>query len=233
MRDALRVPMRVVLLAALLGSGLPATAPAQERVWLSTADGGVIAGDLYGSGPHGVVLAHGGRFDKESWAVQARAMAEAGLRVLAIDFRGYGESRGPGQEDPMAAPLHEDILAAVRHLRASGATTVSAVGGSMGGHAAANAAAASPGALDRLMLLGSDGGTTPAALTGRVLFVVAAGDTTASGTPRLVRIREHFDRVPPPRSLVVLAGSAHAQWLFQTDEADYLLALIVAFLTAP
>jgi acetyl esterase/lipase len=36
----------------------------------------------------------------------------------------------------MGAPLHLDVLAAVRYLRKMGAKTVSVVGGSMGGGAA-------------------------------------------------------------------------------------------------
>src|SRR5262245_56917991 len=67
-----------------------------ERISLRTQDGGVISGDLYGVGDRGVVLAHGGRFNKESWQKQAQQLANAGYRVLAIDFRGYGDSRGPG-----------------------------------------------------------------------------------------------------------------------------------------
>src|SRR4249920_780848 len=66
-----------------------------ERVHLRTQDGGLIHGDLYGLGDRGVVLAHGGRFNKESWEKQARTLAGAGFRVVAIDFRGYGKSRGP------------------------------------------------------------------------------------------------------------------------------------------
>lgn len=72
-------------------------------------------GDLYGRGERGVVPAHGGRFDKESWEKQARA--------LAIDFRGFG------QANPVSAPLHFGVLAAVRYLRKTGATGVSVVGG--------------------------------------------------------------------------------------------------------
>jgi len=47
-----------------------------------------------------VVLAHGGRFDKESWSKQAGALVSAGFLALAIDFRGEGKSRGPRQDDP-------------------------------------------------------------------------------------------------------------------------------------
>ena len=71
-------------------------ATAQEPVSFSTSDGGMIFGTLYGTGNRGVVLAHGGRFNKESWAKQARVLEMAGFRVLAFDFRGYGQSRGPG-----------------------------------------------------------------------------------------------------------------------------------------
>jgi len=58
--------------------------------FLSTEDRGVIYADVYGEGDRGVVLAHGGRFNKESWEKQAQTLASAGFRVLALDFRGYG-----------------------------------------------------------------------------------------------------------------------------------------------
>src|SRR6476660_153877 len=84
---------------------------AQEHLSIPTSDGGAIAADLYGKGDHGVVLAHGGRFNKESWSKQARELQAAGFRVLAFDFRGYGQSKGPGQKDVFTAPLHLDVLA--------------------------------------------------------------------------------------------------------------------------
>jgi hypothetical protein len=37
----------------------------------------VIYADVYGQGDRGVVLAHGGRFNKESWEQQARTLASS------------------------------------------------------------------------------------------------------------------------------------------------------------
>lgn len=209
---------------------LPRAGGAQEAVTFPTADGGLIHADVYGAGNRAVVLAHGGRWNKESWAPQARELAAAGFRVLALDFRGYGQSTGPGQADPLSAPLHLDVLAAVRHLRAAGAASVAVVGASMGGSAAADASAQAPGEIDRLVLLGSQAGQEPAKLAGRKLFLIAANDTTASGTPRLVRIREQYEQAPPPKHLVVLDGTAHAQALFATDQGPRVMQEIVAFL---
>ena len=42
----------------------------------------VVAADVYGTGGRGVVLAHGGRFDKSSWKTQAQALADGGFRVV-------------------------------------------------------------------------------------------------------------------------------------------------------
>lgn len=112
--------LRTLLMAVLLTG---ATA-AQELVSFATQDGGLIYANVYGKGERGVVLAHGGRFNKESWEKQARQLAQAGFLAMAIDLRGYGQSRGPGQADPMSAPLHWDVLAAVRYLRKTGAKTV-------------------------------------------------------------------------------------------------------------
>ncbi len=207
---------------------------AQERVSFSTSDGGLIYADLYGESDQGVVLAHGGRFNKESWETQARTLAGAGFRVLAIDFRGYGQSRGPGQSDPLSAPLHLDLLAAVRYLRKTGAKTVSVVGGSMGGNAAANASIqAAPGEINRLVLLAAPAGSSPVILRGRKLFIVSREDLDSGGKPRLSEIRAQYDRVPEPKELVILEGSAHAQFIFQTSQGDLLMREILRFLSVP
>src|SRR5882724_6273448 len=121
-----------LLLAALL---LPGLAMAQQHVSFSTQDGGVVHADVYGSGDRGLVLAHGGRFTKESWTEQMPAFLDAGFRVLAIDFRGRGQSRGPQSKTGEEGAEH-DVLAAVRYLRKTGAKTVAIIGASFGGEAA-------------------------------------------------------------------------------------------------
>jgi len=212
---------------------LTALSAAQEHVSFPTQDGGLIYADIYGSGDRGVILAHGGRFNKESWEKQARELATAGFRVLALDFRGYGRSKGPGFSDPMGAPLHFDVLAAVHYLRKNGAKTVSVVGGSMGGGAAADALIrAEPGEIDRLVLLGATPNGSPEKLTGRKLFIVARDDESGDG-PRLPGIRAQYEKTPDPKELIILDGSAHAQFLFQTNQAERVMREILRFLSAP
>jgi pimeloyl-ACP methyl ester carboxylesterase len=207
-------------------------AVAQKSVSFPTEDGGVVFADLYGAGEKGVVLAHGGPFNKESWAKQARILQTAGFRVLAIDFRGYGQSHGPGQSEPPNAPLQLDILAAVHYLRTTGTKSVSVIGGSMGGAAAGDASIASqPGEIDRLVLLGAAPNEPADKLKSPILFIVARDDANADG-PRLPRIREQFERAPQPKELIVVDGLAHAQYLFQTDQAERVMREILRFLSA-
>jgi pimeloyl-ACP methyl ester carboxylesterase len=129
---------------------------AQQPISFPTQDGGRICADLYGKGNRAVVLAHGGRFNKESWRDQAHALVSHGFRALAIDFRGFGCSSGPGQADFDNAPFENDVAAAVRYLKTHGAKTVSVVGGSFGGGAAGDASVKSAtGEIDRIVFLGA------------------------------------------------------------------------------
>jgi pimeloyl-ACP methyl ester carboxylesterase len=202
-----------------------------EHVSFPTEDGGLVYGDLYGRGDRGVVLSHGGQFNKESWEKQAGQLVASGFRVLAIDFRGYGQSRGPGQADIYSAPLFLDVLAAVRYLHKMGAKTVSVVGGSMGGAAAGDASIASEsGEIHRLVLLGAAPNRPADKLKSPVLFIVARDDANAAG-PRLPRIRAQYERAPEPKELIILEGSAHAQFLFQTNQGERVMREIVRFIS--
>jgi len=206
-------------------------AMAQQAVSFPTPDGGLVYADMYGKGSRAVVLAHGMRFNKESWSEQARTLADAGFCVLAIDFRGYGQSRGPGQGDPLSAPLYFDVLGAVRYLRDRGAETVAVVGGSMGGIAAGEASIQSaPGEIGRLVLLAAPPTVAAGKLKSPVLFIVARDDAGAEG-PWLPGIRAQYEKAPQPKELLILEGSAHAQFLFQTDQGERVMNEILRFLS--
>ena len=119
----------------VVNSVAAAALPRKRPFPFPTEDRGVVYANVYGEGDRGVVLAHRGRFNKESWEKQAQnahVCTSAGFRVLGLDFRGYGKWRGPGGPAPMSAPLHLDVLAAVRYLRKTGAKRVSVVGGQHG-----------------------------------------------------------------------------------------------------
>ena len=208
-------------------------AAAQQRISLSAEDGGRICADLYGQGNRAVVLAHGGRFNKESWRIQADTLVSEGFRVLAIDFRGFGCSTGPRQADFDHAPFENDVLAAVRYLKAHGAKSVSVIGGSFGGAAAGDASIKSaPGEIDRIVFLGAEPNLPADKLKSRALFMVARDDSNGAGL-RLPGIRAQYEKAPEPKELIVLDGSAHAQFLFQTDQSVRVMHEILRFLSAP
>ncbi|KAA6456037.1 alpha/beta hydrolase [Acidobacteria bacterium AB60] len=200
----------ILMLAGLL---LGIAGRAQSNVSIPTSDGGVIVADLYGHGDKGLVLAHGGQFNKESWRPQAEQLAAAGFHVLAFDFRSYGKSHGPGDKDIYTAPLHLDVLAAVRYLHSVGARTVSIVGASLGGGAAGDASmAAAPGEIDRLVFLGSAPNGPADKLKSPSLFLVARDDTSGEGLrlpgiPRTVRESTWPEETCRPRRLRARAVS--------------------------
>jgi pimeloyl-ACP methyl ester carboxylesterase len=216
-----------IVLTAVLAA---ATAlEAQDLVSFPTSDGGVVYADDYGAGERAVVLAHGGRFTKESWAEQAESLMTEGFRVLAIDFRGRGMSHGgPGSDGD---DVHLDVLAAVQYLRNTGAQTISLVGASFGGWAVARAATElTAGEIDAVVLLAHSPIENPEAIHGRKLFVTTRGDFSGGGRLRLPDIREQYERASEPKRLVILEGSAHAQNIFDTEQGPRLLREIVQFL---
>lgn len=86
----------------------------------TSADGTTIAYQAFGDGP-ALVLVSGATQRKEDWTELAEALAAAGLRAVAYDRRGRGES---GDTTPYAVEREIDDLAAV----------IEAVGGRAGLH---------------------------------------------------------------------------------------------------
>ncbi|HXW56324.1 MAG TPA: alpha/beta fold hydrolase [Candidatus Cybelea sp.] len=221
------------LAAILLALALPVSPAAFTPICFPTEDGGIVYANLYGTGDRGVVLAHGGQFNKESWDKQARELVKAGFRVLAFDFRGYGQSRGP-HGGAAKEGRQFDVLGAVAYLRKNGARSVSVVGASMGGDYAADAAETEPAAIDRIVLLASGADRPIIRMRGPKLYILSRDDVEGDDKiPRLPQIRAAFGKASGPKQLVVLDGSAHAQWIFATPEGSRLMQEILRFLSAP
>ena len=233
--------MKIVVCAAIFCMATLSEAHGQRTVSFPLVSGAVgasgsaqVSADIYGNGTRGLILAHGGRFGKESWKDQAEVFAKHGFLVLALQFRGDRQNPdgstgafGSGVENA------EDVMSAVAYLQGIGAKSISAVGGSLGGYAVSDAdARLKPGTFDRIVVLGAPGGDEPEKLTGRKLFLVAREDRSGDGL-RLPEISTSFAKVPEPKRLVVVEGSAHAQYLFRTEQGSEVLDTIVRFLTEP
>lgn len=140
MRRTALLTLAVALLVGLPGTTAaraasaaadPCPRPDGTPVQLKASDGASVYGVEFGSGSTGVVLGHQLWSDHCEFVDVARELSGRGLRALAIDFRGYGFSRGGA-----AGRLDRDFAAAVRHLRGEGVRRVELVGASMGGTAA-------------------------------------------------------------------------------------------------
>jgi len=211
------------LVTALAVPGACLGAEQPEEVSFAASDGGQIHAHLYGEGRHAVVLAHGKVFDKESWQSLAGRLSGQGLQILALDFRGYGRSIPGGEE----GALRLDVVAAAEFLRHRGAQRVSALGASMGGGAVAQASVEAPGGtFDKLILLAASPIAHPDEMKASSFLFVASREEHL-----LPRVRQHFEQAPEPKRLEILDGSAHAQHVFRTDQADTLTQLIVDELT--
>jgi pimeloyl-ACP methyl ester carboxylesterase len=64
------------------------------------------------------------------------------------------------------------------------------------------------------------------------MFIVARDDASEDG-PRLPRILAQYEKAPEPKELIILDGSAHAQFLFQTDQGERVMREILRFLSQP
>ncbi|WP_220183071.1 alpha/beta fold hydrolase [Sphaerisporangium album] len=119
-----------------------------------------------------LVLVHGHPFDRSMWAPQLAALAGPGLRVIAPDLRGYGESTVVPGVTPLET-FARDIAALLDHL---GLGEVVIGGLSMGGQIVMEFARLFPGRVRGLLLADtfaqaetSDGRTARHAQAARLL----------------------------------------------------------------
>lgn len=97
-----------------------------------------------------IVLLHGAQNDHSVWALQSRALAHAGLAVLAPDLPGHGRSDGPALTTVEAMA---DWLIAL--LKTAGAGRALLAGHSMGSLIALETASRAPASVSAVALIGT------------------------------------------------------------------------------
>jgi pimeloyl-ACP methyl ester carboxylesterase len=206
------------------------------RVTLRTRDGVDLSAVPVGSGSAGVVLLHESDGTLCNWWPYARTLAGRGLRVVAVDLRGHGDSKSP--QSSTAYPAYpQDVLAALDWLRVRGVRRFALVGASLGGAIAlVTAERLAPGTITAVASLSApasygDLEVLPAArrLPRRALYLAAEGD---GAFPRYART--FAARTPAgPSALHIVPGSSHGTGLLtnQTADGDTVADLLSAFLT--
>jgi alpha-beta hydrolase superfamily lysophospholipase len=102
-----------------------------QPFWITTSDGVRLYAIEAGSGPVGIVLAHESPANLCGWLPYIPTLTAAGFRVLAFDFRGFGDSVAPATAAFRA--FDRDLAATVARVRADGASRVFLMGASYGG----------------------------------------------------------------------------------------------------
>lgn len=207
--------MALCAVAGLTACGsvaVPAATPSTTGTTSSAASGAgrriTVAGSQaleWGTGPYGVVLAHGAAFDAAGWEAQAVRIAAAGMTVVAV------EDISP-----------DGIQAAVDHLHIErGPSAVALLGGSAGADAILELAARRPDVADQLILLSPN---EPQAGLGPEPKLLIASE----GEPLVAVARDlAASAAGPDNQALILPGSAHAQNIFGTDQAEPVMRAIL------
>ncbi|MGI8645860.1 MAG: alpha/beta fold hydrolase [Nocardioides sp.] len=190
----------LILALALVGCGGTDGAPSGGSESVAVADGSLT----WGSGGYGVVLAHGAAFDAASWEDQAVQIADQGATVVAV------EDTSP-----------ESLQAAVADLMTDGIEDVALVGGSAGADAILQLASTEPDLADQLILLSPN---APQDLEGEQpkLFIASEDEPVADVSRELAESSAGDENIAE-----ILPGSAHAQNIFDGDQGDEVLQLIL------
>ena len=184
------------------------------------ADDTPLVGVQLGSGPVGIVLAHGSQGDLCEWISYGRELAGAGYRVLAYDARST------------FVGVDLDAEAAVEALRRAGAQQVVIMGSSLGALAALIAGATLPAQPDAVVSLSAPasvgsmrGLDAVARLHAPVLFMAAQDDQPFSDDARSLDAAA----ASADKQLQVVAGSAHGSGLLEDPS---LRATVWSFIAA-
>lgn len=197
-----------------------------RTVSFTTPDGLRLSGVLYGSGTTGVALSHQSDGTQNQWRGFAQHLAKNGYMALAFDFRGHGASAKPAD----ISKEDIDLRAAIRFLRAQGATRIVLMGASLGGAVTLRVAATEPVAavatLSAVAFMPTQEVTddTIKAIKAPKLFINSKLDTDADSTQHM------YDVASQPKQIYLYPGIAHGVGIFSGDYGPDLTQRLLTFL---
>ena len=189
------------------------------------SEGETLQAQLYGALPaaRAAILCHGQSWDASGWKDIAPRLVARGVPALALNFRGYGGSTGKTTPASTVA----DLKAAKAWLRDAGATEISLVGASMGGHAVL--ASSFEGDIESVVSISAPVEPVDDALsrriTGRKLFICANADSMGAA-PHVLRT---FEICEQPKTLLMLGAKEHSIAMFHAPYGREVIAAIVDF----
>jgi alpha-beta hydrolase superfamily lysophospholipase len=207
----------------------PAPSPGQD-VQIVASDGKKLYGSYFSKSDaegRAVILLHQLYANRSSWTPLIYPLLDAGFKVLAIDLRGYGKTKGKINWKV----AQEDTVNWADWVKGQpGVTSVATVGSSMGANLAINGCAAIAGCVGAVAISPSLN-----------YFNVTTNDALQAGFPVLIVYadRDTFPKQDVPHMLelgsghtdtIVYSGRTHGIDLF--GEYDDLIPAIVAWVQA-
>jgi alpha/beta superfamily hydrolase len=163
-----------------------------------------------GEKTHGVILAPGAMFSKESWHFLASRLQDLGISSLALD-----------------SGSTSDLLNSIAFLKGKGIHKIAVVGASAGGAGVLYTLRDAPDPLvDRVVLLAPAGGAPLQNSTMKKLFIVAEDDMISSSA----EVYKLYKNSSDPKLYREIKGSDHAQRLFESKEKENIIELIIDFI---
>jgi pimeloyl-ACP methyl ester carboxylesterase len=170
--------------------------------WVGVGESWAI---VWGEGDRGVVLSHGAAYDAASWESQGQALEENGMVALAV------EDISPGS-----------LRLAIDYLKEEyDVESVALIGASAGAGPVLEVAEEDPEEVGQIIVLSGIGDVSGLGEYPK-LFVASEEEEISE------RVRRMAEEASGDRNeALILSGSAHAQAIFQTDEGERLMQVIL------
>lgn len=207
--------------AGMLAFAIGLSAAVQQNdVDIQASDGVNLKGTYFSPGRPGpaVLLLHQCNMDRHAWDGLAKDLAGAGLHVLTIDYRGYGESGGEHFTDMakrrpvMQEKWPGDVDAAYAYLLAQKGVDKSrvAAGGASCGVSQSSDLAARHHEIKALMLLSGGASDAAKAYLAATPALAIFGAASEGDTGAAKGIKEAVDASKNPHSTIKMyAGAEH------------------------